>query len=77
VDTHVKRVAARLGLTRETDPDRVEQELLPLLPPEERVVFTHRIIDHGRAVCVARSPRCGACRLLELCPTGSAHFAAA
>jgi endonuclease III len=73
VDTHVKRIAARLGLTTHTDPDRVEQDLLPLLPREERVVFTHRVIDHGRAICVARSPRCGECRLLDLCPTGQTH----
>jgi endonuclease III len=74
VDTHVKRVALRLGLTAETDPDRVERDLLPLLEPGERVVFTHRVIDHGRAVCVARSPRCGECRLAALCPTAPASL---
>lgn len=71
VDTHVKRVTKRLGLTREDDPDRVEQDLLALLPPEQRVVFTHRIIDHGRAVCVARTPRCAACGLAEWCPSAA------
>jgi endonuclease III len=70
VDTHVKRVAGRLGLTRSTDADRVEQDLLPLVPEAERVVFTHRIIDHGRAVCTARAPMCVACTLVDLCPTG-------
>ncbi|CAN5638682.1 endonuclease III [soil metagenome] len=70
VDTHVKRVAARLHLTRHEDPVRVEVDLLKLLPVEERVIFTHRVIDHGRAVCVARTPRCGGCALWDLCPTG-------
>ncbi len=68
VDTHVKRIATLLGLTRETDPERIERDLLPLLAPGERVIFTHRIIDHGRAVCVARRPRCGECALAPLCP---------
>ena len=71
VDTHVKRIAARLGLTRESDPERVERDLLPLLPVEQRVVFTHRVIDHGRAVCVARRARCGECAIAELCPSFS------
>jgi endonuclease-3 len=62
-------VAKRLGLTREDDPERVEQDLLPLLPPESRVVFTHRIIDHGRAVCTARRAHCELCVLADLCPT--------
>jgi endonuclease III len=70
VDTHVKRIANRLGLTRHDDPEKIEADLLKLLPAEERVVFTHRVIDHGRAICVARKPRCGSCPLWELCPTG-------
>jgi endonuclease III len=70
VDTHVKRISARLGLTRHGEPDKVEQDLLPLVPEPERVVFTHRVIDHGRAVCTARAPLCAACGLVELCPTG-------
>ncbi len=69
VDTHVKRIAARLGLTREEEPDRVERDLLPLLPPEARVVFTHRVIDHGRAVCTARRAFCERCTLAEVCPS--------
>jgi endonuclease III len=72
VDTHVKRVAYRLGLTRQTDASLVERDLLELLPREERVVFTHRVIDHGRAVCVARKPRCPACDLAPLCPSAPA-----
>ncbi|MEX2583862.1 MAG: endonuclease III [Gemmatimonadota bacterium] len=69
VDTHVKRIAYRLGLTRQTDPELVERDLIPLIPEEERVVFTHRVIDHGRAVCVARKPRCARCKLNDLCPS--------
>lgn len=71
VDTHVKRIARRLGLTRHTDPDRVEQDLLDLIPVDERVVFTHRIIDHGREICTARVARCWECPLAELCPSAS------
>ncbi len=68
VDTHVKRVSYRLGLTRQTDPERVERDLLELIPRNERVIFTHRVIDHGRAICVARKPRCESCGLAEICP---------
>jgi endonuclease-3 len=68
VDTHVKRVAYRLGLTRQTDPELVERDLLELVPREERVIFTHRVIDHGRAICVARRPKCGICELASICP---------
>ena len=72
VDTHVRRVAGRLGLTRSDDPEQIERDLLTLIPPERRVVFTHRVIDHGRAVCVARIPRCNLCVLADLCPVGRA-----
>lgn len=72
VDTHVKRIANRLGLTRHTDPEKIEQDLIRLLPEEERVIFTHRVIDHGRAICTARNPRCWECPLADLCP--SANF---
>jgi endonuclease-3 len=68
VDTHVRRITNRLGLTKESDPDKIEQDLLPLIPYEHRVAFTHRVIDHGRAVCVARNPRCGECALADICP---------
>ena len=69
VDTHVKRVSARLGLTRSDDPLEIEHDLLPLVPPDSRVVFTHRVIDHGRAICVARRPRCEICPLNDICPS--------
>ena len=71
VDTHVRRVAHRLGLTDETDPVRVERDLMACLPPEEWHAFPWRLILHGRNVCKARRPACDACPLAELCP--SAH----
>jgi endonuclease III len=77
VDTHVKRIAARLGLTREEEPEKIEQDLLKLLPEEERVIFTHRVIDHGRAVCTARKPHCDRCVLAAVCPTAPAVLRAA
>jgi endonuclease III len=72
VDTHVKRIAARLGLTREEDPVAIEQDLLKLLDEPHRVVFTHRVIDHGRAVCTARRAFCERCTLAPWCPTAPA-----
>jgi endonuclease-3 len=69
VDTHVKRIAARLGLTREEDPEAIEQDLLQLLDGPDRVIFTHRVIDHGRAVCTARRAFCERCILAPLCPS--------
>jgi endonuclease-3 len=74
VDTHVKRLSARLGLTKEDDPEKIERDLLPLLPPERRVLFTHLVIDHGRAVCTARRPYCERCVVAALCPTAPAVF---
>ena len=71
VDTHVKRVSNRLALTRSDDPEQIEQDLLQVVPPEARVVFTHRVIDHGRAICVARRPRCEVCMLVDVCPTSA------
>ena len=70
VDTHMIRILGLLGLVSDKDPEHIEQDLMPLLPPEEWVVFTHRIIDHGRAVCIARRPRCADCVLRSLCPSG-------
>jgi endonuclease III len=75
VDTHVKRIVRRLGLTTAQEPERVEADLIPLLPAEERIVFTHRVIDHGRAICQARQPLCSDCALAELCPTAPAAAA--
>ena len=68
VDTHVRRLANRLGLTVEDDPDKIERDLQALLPPTEWTAFAHRLIHHGRRVCVARKPRCSVCPLLRWCP---------
>jgi endonuclease-3 len=69
VDTHCKRLARRLELTREEHPDKIEQALNRLLPPKEWTGFSHRLIIHGRAVCHARNPACASCVLNDLCPS--------
>ncbi len=69
VDTHVGRLALRLGLTTETDPVQVELALNPMVPASERGWFSLRLILHGRAVCVARKPRCDDCILNDFCPS--------
>jgi endonuclease-3 len=69
VDTHVTRLAGRLGLTRETDPVKIERDLLALLPRERWTQLGHQIIWHGRRVCSARKPACHACGLAPHCPT--------
>ena len=68
VDTHVRRLANRLGLSREDDPVKIESDLQALLPPSEWTHFSHRLIHHGRRICTARAPRCSECPLLGLCP---------
>jgi endonuclease-3 len=70
VDTHVGRLSRRLGLTVETDPERVERDLMRIVPRSAWVEWSHLLIWHGRAVCTARSPRCPECVLLDLCPEG-------
>jgi len=67
VDTHVQRIARRLDLTRQTDPVKIEKDLVKILPKEKWILFSHQIIHHGRALCVARNPRCAECRLEPLC----------
>jgi endonuclease III len=67
VDTHVGRITNRLGLTRQTDPKKIEQDLMRILPKPHWIRFAHQMIDHGRAICLARSPRCDACFLADLC----------
>jgi endonuclease-3 len=68
VDTHVRRLARRLGLTRLEDPEKIATELESLLPQKEWIKFSTRLILHGRRVCSARSPKCGECVLVEVCP---------
>jgi endonuclease III len=68
VDTHVRRLSQRLGLTRQDDPVKIERDLVKLVPREYWNAFPHLLISHGRRVCLARSPRCEVCVLNDLCP---------
>ena len=69
VDTHVQRLSQRLGLTEEERPERIEEELMQIVPEDYWQQFTHLCIDHGRAVCTARNPDCGDCALADICPS--------
>lgn len=69
VDTHVRRLSVRLGLSRETDPEKIEKDLLRLVPREDWLDFNYILVDHGRAVCQARKPRCPECPVRRLCPS--------
>jgi endonuclease-3 len=68
VDTHVGRLSKRLGLTTHNDPVKIERDLMAILPKRDWVDFSHRMIAHGRQVCVARKPRCSICPLADVCP---------
>jgi endonuclease-3 len=68
VDTHVGRIARRLGLTRHDDPVKVERDLMAVIPQEEWTMFSHRVIFHGRRICQSRKPDCPGCPLLPDCP---------
>jgi len=72
VDTHVKRLANRLGFSAQSDPDKIEQDLMRLVPRKKWFDFTYVLIDHGRAICEARKPRCGECPVSHLCPASQA-----
>jgi len=67
VDTHVKRISRLIGLTDGNNPDRIEQDLMQLLPKKEWIDFSHRLIHHGRRICIARRPKCPECPLLGAC----------
>jgi len=67
VDTHVTRISRRLELTRNTDPAKIEQDLMKVIPPQKWILFAHQIIWHGRRLCFARSPKCVDCPLEQLC----------
>ncbi len=69
VDTHVKRLASRLGLSDNGNPDKIEQDLMQLVPREQWTLFGHLLIWHGRAVCQARKPKCNECVIQDLCPS--------
>jgi endonuclease III len=67
VDTHVQRIAARLDLTKHTEPIKIEQDLMKIIPQDRWISFSHQIILHGRALCVARGPKCAPCLLNDVC----------
>ena len=69
VDTHVQRLAQRLGFTRQTQPGKIESDLMTWVPHEEWTIFSHRLILHGRQVCGAHAPKCNVCTLTQLCPS--------
>ncbi|HEY8848638.1 MAG TPA: endonuclease III [Thermoanaerobaculia bacterium] len=69
VDTHVTRVSGRLGLTAHSYPVKIEQDLMKLIPQKEWTVFSHRLIAHGRKICIARKPKCRECFLNDVCPS--------
>ena len=69
VDTHVRRLSQRLGLTKQEDPVKIERDLQKLVPREHWGIFPHLLIWHGRRVCIARAPQCGRCVLTDICPS--------
>jgi len=69
VDTHVRRISQLLGWTSENDPDKIEQDLMALLPPDRWTAAGHTLIHHGRTICVARRPRCAECPVADRCPS--------
>lgn len=68
VDTHVKRLASRMGLSSQKDPEKIERELMEKIPREEWIDFGHRMTEHGRKLCTARKPQCDVCPLERVCP---------
>ncbi|MEE2821624.1 MAG: endonuclease III [Acidobacteriota bacterium] len=68
VDTHVKRLSNRLGLTHHQDPNKIEKDLMCKISKKRWIYFSHQLIHHGRGICKARSPKCGECTLTNLCP---------
>jgi len=71
VDTHVARLSHRLGFTRETDPIKIEQDLIRLFPRDDWTLLAHLLIFHGRRVCIARAPKCEICVLNDICPSST------
>jgi Predicted EndoIII-related endonuclease len=71
VDTHVGRLSLRLGLSRQTDPVKVEAELMRLIDQEDWTMLAHVLIFHGRRVCFARTPKCAICTLADICPSST------
>jgi len=67
VDTHCKRITNLLGLTKNTDPTKIEMDLRKIVPPEYGALFCHQLVEHGRAICIARRPKCSECGMKEVC----------
>jgi endonuclease-3 len=74
VDTHARRLSQRLGLSRQSDPVKIERDLLAVVPKKDWLEFNFLLVDHGRAVCQARKPRCPECFLRRLCPSAAVYF---
>lgn len=72
VDTHVKRLADRIGFSEQTDPDKIERDLMEAIPRRRWFGFSYVLIDHGRAICQAKKPRCAECPIEDLCPSSQA-----
>ena len=70
VDTHVKRISRKLGLTKEEDPEKIEYDLMKVLPKEQWILYNIQIITHGRTICKAQNPNCALCPLNPVCPSG-------
>jgi endonuclease III len=77
VDTHVARLSERLGLTKHSDPVKIEKDLMEIVPQEDWTLWSHLLIHHGRAICQARKPKCTQCPVLVECPAGKKFVAAA
>jgi len=69
VDTHVSRISGLLKLTKQTDPEKIERDLMELVPRKDWTIFSHLLILHGRKTCIARRPKCESCRINDLCPS--------
>lgn len=74
VDTHVKRLSQRLGLSQEKNPDKIEQDLMDIVPRKDWLDFNYMLVNHGRRVCQARKPQCPVCQLSPLCPSAVEFF---
>ena len=70
VDTHMKRISRHIGLTINTDPDKIEYDLVKIIPRDKQTGFSHKIVQHGRNICIARRPRCNECPVLRYCRYG-------
>lgn len=70
VDTHMKRISHHIGLTLNTNPDKIEFDLKKIVPDAKQTVFSHKIVAHGRSICIARRPKCATCPILEYCSYG-------